>query len=226
MASVLSSHYHDGVTDGDDESPAPEPSVPAMTPELSVEALLKLANVVRFRAYLALRAFGALRARQLAELTGVTETSMNRHLDVLREIGFVSVEQTGKTRQSWVWQAVPGGVRVGRIEGGEMQDAALEWLRAVVGAHEIIASQWPSVAGQWPQAWQSAAETSDWVMHLTASQLDQLGSELRAVARKWRAASRSNEETWRDQKARPGDDDWIAPVVVILNAIPYPREPR
>ncbi|WP_188896664.1 winged helix-turn-helix domain-containing protein [Microlunatus endophyticus] len=205
------------MTQGDD---------PNITPELSVDALLKLANVVRFRIYVALRAFGTLRARQLAELTGVTETSMNRHLDVMREVGFVQVSQTGKTRQSWLWSAVPGGVRVGRIEGGEIQEAALEWLRAVSGGYGIIASQWPSVAASWPQTWQSAAETSDWVMHLTAQQLDELAADLRAVAMKWKRASEANETAWSDQQAEPGDPDWIAPVVVILTAIPYPRRPQ
>jgi hypothetical protein len=159
-------------------------------------------------------------------LTGVTETSMNRHLDVMREVGFVKVSQTGKTRQSWLWSAVPGGVRVGRIEGGEIQQAALEWLRAVSGGYGIIASQWPSVAASWPQTWQSAAETSDWVMHLTAQQLDELAADLRAVAAKWKRASAANETARADQKAEPGDPDWIAPVVVILTAIPYPRRPQ
>lgn len=203
-----------------------EPNDPDITPELSVEALLKLANVVRFRIYVALRAFGTLRARQLAELTGVTETSMNRHLDVMREVGFVKVTQTGKTRQSWLWSAVPGGVRVGRIEGGEIQEAALEWLRAVSGGYGIIASQWPSVVTSWPQSWQSAAEISDWTMHLTAQQLDELAADLRAVAVKWKRASADNEQAWADQEAEPGDPDWIAPVVVILTAIPYPRRPQ
>jgi len=199
---------------------------PRITPELSVEALLKLSNVVRFRTYVALRAFGSLRARQLAELTGVTETSMNKHLDVMRDVGFVHVKQTGKTRQSWVWSAVPGGVRVGRIEGGEIQEAALEWLRAVSGGYGIIASQWPSVAASWPQNWQSAAETSDWVMHLTAQQLDELAADLRAVAVKWKQASSANESAWAGQQAGPDDPDWIAPVVVMLTAIPYPRRPQ
>ena len=198
----------------------------SITPELSVDALLKLANVVRFRIYVALRAFGTLRARQLAELTGITETSMNRHLDVMREVGFVVAEQAGKTRQSWLWSAVPGGVRVGRIEGGEIQDAALEWLRAVSGAYGIIASQWPSVAASWPQNWQSAAETSDWVMHLTAQQLDGLAADLRAVATKWKQASKINEPALAEQTVTPEDPDWIAPVVLILTAIPYPSRPR
>lgn len=196
---------------------------PQRTPELSADGLLKLANVVRFRTYLVLRAFGSLKARQLAEFTGVTETSMNRHLDVMREVGFVTAEAVGKTRQSWLWSAVPGGLRVGRIEGGEMQDAALEWLRAVSGGYGIIAAQWPSVATSWPQAWQSAAETSDWVMHLTAAQLDELAAELRAVTQRWKQTSDENREKWADQQTGPDDPEWIAPVVVILNAFPYPH---
>lgn len=207
-------------------TPVTDADKPQRTPELSVEALLKLSNVVRFRTYLALRAFGSMRARQLAELTGVTETSMNRHLDVMREVGFVSVEQVGKTRQSWLWSAVPGGVRVGRIEGGDIQEAALEWLRAVSGGYGIIASQWPSVAASWPQSWQSAAETSDWVMHLTAAQLDELAADLRAVALRWRQASEENVKKWAEQKTTPDDPDWIAPVVLMLTAIPYPRRPQ
>jgi predicted ArsR family transcriptional regulator len=209
-----------------DDSQDDDKAGPRQTPELSVEALLKLANVVRFRAYIALRAFGSLRARQLAEFTGVTESSMNRHLDVLAEIGFATAERAGKTRQSWIWSAVPGGVRVGRMEGGQMQDAALEWLRAVSGAQGILASQWPSVAPSWPQAWQSAAETSDWVMHLTAEQLDGLAADLRAVAMKWKQASAENEKLRAHQAATPEDPDWIAPVVLILNAFPYPHRPE
>lgn len=211
------------MTLGDDP---PEPHEPQQTPQLSADGLLKLANVVRFRIYLALRAFGSLRARQLAELTGVTETSMNRHLDVMREVGFVSVDQVGKTRQSWRWSAVPGGLNVGRIEGGEMQDAALEWLRAVSGGYGIIASQWPSVAASWPQAWQSAAESGDWVMHLTAAQLDALAADLRSVAERWKDVSESNRERWANQRTSPEDPEWISPVVVIVYAIPYPHRPR
>lgn len=45
-------HYDDRVTETGDGP---------TTPELSVELLRKLANVVRFRAYLALRAFGQMR---------------------------------------------------------------------------------------------------------------------------------------------------------------------
>lgn len=202
-----------------------EPREPQQTPELSADGLMKLANVVRFRIYLALRAFGSLRARQLAELTGVTETSMNRHLDVMREVGFVSVDRVGKTRQSWLWSAVPGGLNVGRIEGGEMQDAALEWLRAVSGGYGIITSQWPAVAESWPQAWQSAAESGDWVMHLTASQLDGLAADLRAVAERWKQASDLNYEKWQSQQTSPDDPDWISPVVVIVYAVPYPHRP-
>lgn len=211
------------VAPGDDPQ---DPGEPQQTPELSADGLLKLANVVRFRIYLALRAFGSLRARQLAELTGVTETSMNRHLDVMREIGFVSVEQTGKTRQSWRWSAVPGGLNIGRIEGGDMQDAALEWLRAVSGGYGIIMSQWPSVAASWPQAWQSAAESGDWVMHLTASELDELAAELRSVAERWKDVSDANRKKSAEQRTSLDDPERISPVVVIVYAIPYPHRPR
>lgn len=194
------------------------------TPELDVESLHKLANVVRFRAYLALRAFGPMRARRVAQLTGISQTSMNRHLEILREVGFVAAEETGPTRQTWVWSAIYGGVRVGRIEGGDLQDAALEWLQAVIDAHAINAAQWARVASTWPQAWQSAAETQDWLLHLTSGELEQMAGELRSVAEKWREHSRANEGKEQAPDSTPADPNRREPVVLVIQAVPYPRE--
>lgn len=151
---------------------------------------------------------------------------MNRHLDILREIGFVQADQAGSNRRSWLWSAVPGGVRIGRIEGGDMEEAALEWYRAVVGAEGILLSQWPAVARSWPQSWRSAAEASDWMLHLTAAQLDGLAADLRQAVQKWKSVAAENRNTFDTQTTTPEDPDWVAPVVVVLNAIPYPREPQ
>lgn len=213
------------VTLGDEPHETREDQEVQRTPELTLDSLLKLSNVVRYRAYIALRAFGSLRARQIAELAGVAETSMNRHLDVLEEIGFVTPERRGKTRQSWVWSAVPGGIRIGRLEGGDLQHAALEWGRAVSGSYGIAVSQWPIVAPDWPQPWQSAAEVTDWVLHLTADQLELLGQELHNVMLKWKAESAGNEEQREIQTVGRDDPEWISPVLVFINAIPYPHRP-
>jgi DNA-binding transcriptional ArsR family regulator len=193
------------------------------TPEPTADILRKLANVVRFRAYSALHALGPMRAREVAELTGVMETSMSRHLEILRSIGFVDAEEIGRDRRSWIWSARPGGVRIERMEG-DIEPAALEWLQAVIGAQGVTAARWVQVASTWPQEWRAAAETSDWNLHLTAGELDQLAEDIRSVLRRWKERSDENREQWATQTTNPGDPDWISPVVVITDAVPYPRE--
>lgn len=192
------------------------------TPEhLSNDALLELSMITRVGAYISLRALGPLRARQLAEIWGVAESAMAADLAAMADLGLVvkDDELSGKTKQTWMWRALPGGVRVRDTASDDAladdQQRALTALhRATIGEQGKLIERWVDRAPSWPAQWRGAARISDGILHLTPEQLDAFDAEIMAVRRKWASQFAELEQ------AQPGSK----PVMVIIDAFPYPDQ--
>ena len=189
-------------------------SEPRRTPEITPEILEIMSDPVRMRAYGLLRGLGIQKASALASRAAVSEAVMLLHLRVMREIGFVVDLDTGPERFRR-WEAVPGGVRLTEAVGDARFDQAMQrWMEAYVQVQAFLLESWVRDEPHEELQWRHAAANGDFWMHLTASELDQLGQELWSVAMKWYEISIARRSTGQEV------DDEVRPVYVAVDAVP------
>ena len=194
------------------------------TPEITDLATLKaLANPVRLGLYELLVANGPTTTMSLADQAGVASGSVTYHLRVLASHGFVeAVESPGGDRRTSTWRAVPGGITWSRrqfeVNGAaqDVLDVAEQTLidRRLERLRGWLASDLRHAGG----AWSDAALSTDVLMHLTPSELKELGQELQDVLDRWvRKGGRAGESA---SDHSPDGTEERAAVVLFLQAFP------
>lgn len=155
---------------------------------LDSERLKAIAHPVRARILAALRTDGPATASGLAARFDTNTGQTSYHLRVLADAGLVQEdEQRGTARERW-WASVHRSTRI------EMRDFAddpgamerLRWLRAEAARVQDRAyARYLDEADQFGPAWESAAGMSDWLLHLTADELDDLQHEIEQVVQRF-----------------------------------------
>lgn len=173
--------------------------------------LKALSHPVRIRLFYALIAEGPLTATQLGELVDESPASVSYHLRQLATHGFTeeAPELGNDKRQRW-WRAVEGGFGwspVDFVDDPEMRATANAAKRAMLAHHWERLAAFDDSADAWGQDWVHAAFSSDHIVHLTASETQELGEELRGVLEKWKTAGSK-------------DRDGAQNVMVVLHGFP------
>lgn len=155
---------------------------------LDGERLKAIAHPLRARILAALRTDGPATASGLAQRFTTNTGQTSYHLRVLAEAGLVAEDtERGTARERW-WCSVH---RVTQIEARDFADdpgamERLRWLRSEGARLQDRAyARFLDEAEQYGPDWEAAAGVSDWVLHLTADELDELQRELAEVVQRW-----------------------------------------
>lgn len=155
---------------------------------LDGERLKAIAHPLRARILSALRTDGPATASGLAARFGTNSGQTSYHLRVLADAGLVQEEaERGTARERW-WRSVHRSTRV------EMRDFVddpgamerLRWLRAEAARVQDRAyARYLDESDRFGPEWESAAGMSDWLLHLTADELDDLQHEIEQVVQRF-----------------------------------------
>lgn len=179
--------------------------------------LKAMAHPLRARILAALRADGPATASGMAERLATNSGQTSYHLRVLARAGLVEeLPERGTTRERW-WGS---GHRSARIEVADVTDdpGAMErrrWLRSETAVLlDRAYARYLDEAERFDPDWQATAGTSDWLLPLTASELDDLRHEIEEVVERY--ADRRPPRRLTDQEVPPG----VESVHVHLRAYP------
>jgi len=183
--------------------------------------LRAFAHPVRLRLYEALLATGPSTAAQLSRDVPGAPGSLSYHLRTLAKHGFVEeapeLAADGRERR---WRAVAGGARWS--EEDLQQNAGLR--HAATSAQLMFLSRQQDRLRQWlvgndapfGAEWRSAAVSSDLVLHLSITELSELGQDLESLTDLWVTRSRQNRSEGNS------DADVVrAPVILVVHAFPF-----
>jgi len=151
-------------------------------------ALRALVHPLRIRLLGLLRVEGPSTATLLAGRVGESSGATSYHLRELARFGFVAeVSDRGTGRERW-WQArhrmTSWELEDFADEGSEVAD---ELQRRLVEHRGRLLSAWLTQRSGLDQAWDGAADLSDYALRLTPAQARALTAELTAVAERWSA---------------------------------------
>ena len=156
--------------------------------ELDSRAMRVLAHPLRARLLSELRLRGPANATALAERLATNTGATSYHLRKLAQVGLVVETGDGHGKQRF-WAAAQDshGWSDTRTDDDPDALAAASWLRQHYFQHFVDrAIRWEQARQNWPVQWQEAAAASDFIVHLNAAQLAELGEELHAVLLRYR----------------------------------------
>ena len=159
---------------------------------LDARQIQVLAHPLRLRLLGRLRLDGPSTATKLAEALGTNTGATSYHLRQLAEAGLVLEEHgAGRGRERW-WRAAHDVTSWQRsaYAGDPDATAASDWLNSyqLSGLTER-AEAWQRAAPGESAEWRDAAGISDYILTLTAGQLDELTKELDDVIERHRRAA-------------------------------------
>jgi DNA-binding transcriptional ArsR family regulator len=164
-------------SDGAHEAPEPRKITDAQT-------LRALAHPVRIAIFEQLAFGGAMTATEIGEQIGESPTTCSFHLRQLAKYGFVE-EAGGGTGRSRPWRLTSVGMSFspsGDMEAEIASDAVVRMFRE----RQFERYQaWRSTKASYPLEWRKAATDSQYLLYLTAPELQQLSSEVHEVLQRW-----------------------------------------
>jgi DNA-binding transcriptional ArsR family regulator len=207
------------------DSPVPQRS----QKHLDSTSIRALAHPLRNRLLGKLRSDGPATATQLAAALGTNTGNTSYHLRKLAEIGMVEeATDAGDGRDRW-WRAVHDFTSFTSSEFRDDPDdrAAADWLiNYHLRTNTDRTQAWLDVHNDWPVAWQSISDLSDYRLYLTVDQTKAMTRELHELVLRYRAAgeeARAAGEPVIDVHNPPADGSGLAPVALILHAHPDVR---
>jgi predicted ArsR family transcriptional regulator len=182
---------------------------------LSARQIRVLAHPLRARLLSQLRRNGPATATRLAERLGTNTGATSYHLRQLADVGLVTEDTAaGHGRERW-WRSAHDVSSWQRDAYADDPDAvaAADWLN-IYSARSLAdrIESWLSTASDEPAEWRHAADFSDYILRLSASQLTALTQELDAVIERWR----------RETDAAPAAD--ARQVLLYLYSLPAKEE--
>lgn len=188
-----------------------------------------ITHPLRLRLYEVLVSQGPATAARLSKYVPAAPGSLSYHLRQLAESGYIEeAPELGEkdSRERW-WRAVPGGVRWS-LDDFDDTPGVRESLAAA--QHVLTRRQldrlrtWQAEGReQWGPEWAGAAISTDSFLHLTPSELRELGAELNAVLEKWTA--RSGPDVSKPAPAEVAESaDRRDQVFLFLHAFPYSED--
>jgi DNA-binding transcriptional ArsR family regulator len=151
--------------------------------DLSPAAIRVLAHPLRARLLSALRVDGPATATTLAASLGTNTVATSYHLRKLASVGLVADAEGGRTRERR-WKAAHDMHSWFPSHADDDPDAraASDWLAGESARRfQGLVDAWRQAGSTWPAEWRDAAGTSDYILDLTADQLDSLMAELHAT---------------------------------------------
>jgi predicted ArsR family transcriptional regulator len=156
---------------------------------LNPKQIRVLAHPLRSRLIGELRLDGPATATRLAEALGTNTGATSYHLRQLAEAGLVREDPGAGHGRERVWQAAHDVSSWQRNAYADDPDAtaAADWLAGYqVKRFADRAEHWQRALADEPAAWRDAASFSDYILTLTAGQLDGMLKELDAVVERHR----------------------------------------
>jgi DNA-binding transcriptional ArsR family regulator len=179
--------------------------------------LKALAHPLRMKLYRGLTVARVATASQLAEQVDEAVSLVSYHLRKLAEHGLIeeAEPQSGDGRERW-WQPASDGVS---IRDEDFRDAP-EKAAAHTAASRLFFEQrnemyrrYLDERAHWAPGWNTAAESSESMLRLTAPELDRLTAEMLALVRQYEELGRAAEAA--------GDTEGRENVAVHTYAFPF-----
>lgn len=165
--------------------------------DLSPAAVRALTHPLRSRLLTTLREQGGATATELARDLGTNTGATSYHLRQLEKAGLVidTGDGDGK-RRLWAPAPPPDDHPV----GGEDEDtaAAMDWLERDWLRHFTDKfGRWLEVRGAWPGRWRRSTGMNDYLVVVSAEQLDALHAEIEDVLDRYRRVGQGNPDAKR-----------------------------
>ena len=146
--------------------------------------LRALAHPVRIALFEELSLGGAMTATEIGEQIGETATTCSFHLRQLAKYGFVE-EAGGGAGRSRPWRLTSIGMSFAPGGDPEAQIASDAVVRMFRERQFARYDEWRATKGSYPRQWQEAAINSQFLLYLTAPELEQLSSEVHELLGRW-----------------------------------------
>jgi len=196
------------------------------TVRLTAEAIQVLAHPLRSRLLSALRVDGTATATTLADRLETNSGATSYHLRRLAAVGLVEETGEGRGRERW-WRPTTEmhDWNDESIEGDPDAQAAAGWLREhYLRTFVERAEHWLAHHDAWPLEWRRLAGSSDYILELTAPQLDALMTELWAVVARVHAETAAAAPT--DPATSSGEAETPQRVLLYIHDFPEGERPR
>jgi len=158
-----------------------------------------LAHPLRSRLLATLRLHGPATATDLARELGTNSGATSYHLRKLAEVDLVVDTGEGDARRR-VWAAATDSAQVVASDFDEDEDAATamgwlerDWLRHFTEKF----GRWLDVRADWPRRWHRGTGMNDYLLVVTAEQLDEMHAEIETVIDRYRRSGAGNPEAKR-----------------------------
>jgi DNA-binding transcriptional ArsR family regulator len=188
---------------------------PSRITELDV--LKAVSNPLRMRIYRALSTARTATASQLAEEVDEAVSLVSYHLRRLAATGIIeeAERQSADGRERW-WQLASQGLS---FRGDDFRDAP-ERAAAHMAFARLVESQRHEAHGRfldeqaaWGQEWRDASFDAEYLARLTAAELEEFGTELNALAKRWTDRAHAAQDA--------GDTEGRENVAIHLYGFPF-----
>jgi hypothetical protein len=187
---------------------------PPSVVHLKSSQLRILAHPLRSRLLSALRMWGPNTSTGLAQKLETNTGATSYHLRKLASVGLVEEDTSqGVGRERW-WTAAHEVTSWTETDFSDNPDdlAAADWLfRHYVQAKFEWADRWVTTRGDWSNEWRDVANSSDYQLRLSPTELAELNSDLHEVIMKYHT------------KGDAASDD-AERVAVVVEAFPHKGE--
>ena len=161
-------------------------------------AVRTLAHPLRSRLLTALRERGSATATDLAAVLGTNSGATSYHLRKLAEVGLVADTGDGDGRRR-VWAPVEeGGPDLVDDAADEDTETAMGWLERDWLRHfGDKFGRWLDLRDAWPARWRTSTGMNDYLLVVSAEQLDALHADLEDLIERYRRAGQGNPDAKR-----------------------------
>jgi DNA-binding transcriptional ArsR family regulator len=166
----------------DDSETAQQDQGPEVLPDIrnitDVRTMRALAHPVRIALIEALILGGAMTATEAGERIGETPTTCSFHLRQLARYGLVEEAGGGKGRAR-PWRVTSIGYSLSSVHDDPEAEIASNallrlWRERTLGRYQT----WLETKATYPRRWRQAASDGEYLLYLTAGELDRLNKEL------------------------------------------------
>lgn len=142
-----------------------------------------------------------LTATEAAEVLGTTPTTCSFHLRQLESYGFV--ERAGDAgRRAQPWRLKSQSLHLDIDDGSDLEGRVASAVGEAFMSRQLEAfTGWLTDRSEWPREWRDASDQSQYVMWVTAQELQELVNDLRVLLSRYR--DRLDDPSRRPEGARP-----------------------
>src|ERR1700735_2530063 len=167
--------------DDDPDRPGEKRGQPAMRQVSDAKTMRALSHPVRIALLEVLGVEGPMTATELGERIGESPTTCSFHRRQLAKYGFVEEAGGGKGR-SRPWRLTATGMQFSSVHADpETEMAAVALVRMLRDRQFARYQNWLETSQNFPREWRDAAGSSESIIYLTPTELDELSEEVLAL---------------------------------------------